>query len=189
MGPIIGLSGKSCSGKNYVGKHIAGKGFEVWDLDRKAEEIREEKRDEIIKAFGTEDRREIGKIVFSNPEKRKALENIIYPELEKRIKDHDGILVINGATIHRAGMDKLCSFLIYTDAPYEVRLFRAMMRDGVSAEEFKLRDQAQADVDPKDNAYRCPVYIFDTSGNPDYSKLDEITAEGLCRFCTSRPES
>ncbi|MCR5760762.1 MAG: dephospho-CoA kinase [Sphaerochaetaceae bacterium] len=189
MNTIIGISGKSCSGKNVVGSYLEKKGFEVWDLDRKAEEIREEKKDLIIKAFGTDDKNKIRSMVFSDKNKLKKLENIIYPELEKRIREHKGTLVINGATIRRAGMDRLCNFLIFTDSSYKTRLERAVERDKITEAVFKAREESQTDINPSENKYLCPVFVFNTEGSLDYEKLNLIISEGLDKYAFDRQES
>lgn len=158
---IIGITGKSCSGKNYIAKDFARKGFEVWDLDKEAQKIRREKRTQVMAAFGTTDSQELRAIVFSDPVKRKQLEDIIYPELIEKIKAYKYDLVINGATLKRAGLDKICSKIIYVDCPYEERLRRAKKRDAISEEEFAKREASQDDIDYKKNAYCCPVEVIE----------------------------
>ncbi len=155
---IIGITGKSCSGKNFVSRYFSRKGFEVWDLDREAEKIRKEKRTEVMAAFGTTDSKELSAIVFSDSEKLKQLEAIIYPELVKKIRNYKYDLVINGATLKRAGLDNLCSFIIYVDVPDEIRLKRAQKRDGISESEFNARNASQNDVDYRTVKYNCTVY-------------------------------
>lgn len=159
---IIGITGKSCSGKNYISQYLTRKGFEVWDLDRVAEKIRKEKRSEVLSVFGTVDKKEIAKIVFSDSSKLKELENIIYPELIKKIKTFKYDLAINGATIKRAGLDELCSFIIYVDASYETRLKRAIERDKITEAEFAKREAAQSDTDFRTNDYKCKVFYLNT---------------------------
>lgn len=173
---IIGLTGKSCSGKNYVGSLLKRKGFEVWDLDREAEKIRNKHSDRVCNELGSSDPRIIGDIVFNNPEKLKALENIIYPELTEKILGCKSDIVINGATIFRSGLDKYCSFVIYVEAPYSERLKRAETRDSVSEESFFKRDKAQEDTDYRVSEYRCPVYVLNNNGNDVSSDLDKILA-------------
>ena len=83
----------------------------------------------------------LGKIVFSDPERRKALENVLYPWLRKKVEawiagNPDGILVLNGALLYRAGFCDLCRCVIYVDASYETRLRRAVGRDGLDEKTF-----------------------------------------------------
>ena len=162
---IIGLVGKSCSGKNVVGDLLEKKGILVWDLDKMCHDGLEENAEAVIKAFGSTSRKEIGKIVFSDPSKRVELEAILYPYLERKIlawKDSNPgkVLVINGALLYRAGFHRLCDAIIYVDASYEIRLSRAKERDNISDEAFLLREKSQADVDYRDVDYEVPVHVI-----------------------------
>ena len=162
---IIGLVGKSCSGKNVVGDLLEKKGILVWDLDKMCHDGLVENAEAVAKAFGSTSRKEIGKIVFSDPSKRAELEAILYPYLERKIlawKDSNPgkVLVINGALLYRAGFHRLCDAIIYVDASYEIRLSRAKERDNISDEAFLLREKSQADVDYRDVDYEVPVHVI-----------------------------
>ncbi len=171
---IIGLVGKSCSGKNYVGEILEKQGLLVWDFDKMCHEGLYENLDAVVRVFGPEvvsvvdgktvvSRKAIGRVVFSNPGKRTELEGILYPWLKEKILawkagNPDGVLVINGALLYRAGFHLLCDCIIYVDAPYEVRRDRALERDGITEEQFRLREDSQMDVDFRDVDYIVPVY-------------------------------
>lgn len=178
---IIGLAGKSCSGKNYVGTLLSHKGFQVMDLDVECAKIRRECRDDLLSVFGTYDSGELASIVFSDPEKLKQLEQIIYPRLKEVILECKYDLVINGATLHRSGLDEICSYIIYIDAPYDVRLKRALNRDKISEKDFRKRDSSQNDIDYRSVNYRCPVYVIDNT--------DGIKEQDLDRILTLRKDS
>lgn len=171
---IIGLTGKSCSGKNYIGTLLNRKGFEVWDLDREAEKIRKEQSDKIYKLFNTNDKKKIANIVFADSNKLKQLEDIIYPVLTEKILNAKNDIVINGATLYRSALDKLCSFIIYVDAPFETRFERAYLRDHISKEDFQKREDSQNDVDYRIVNYRCPVFVVDNSKKDVTEDLDRI---------------
>lgn len=186
---IVGLAGKSCSGKNYVGKLLEGFGLTVWDMDVMCHDGLYENLDAVVAAFGSDvvsvvdgrtvvSRPAIGKVVFSNPSKRTELENILYPWLREKVigwrESHaDGVLVINGALLYRSGFDALCDAVIYVDASYDVRLGRVLERDGITKESFDARESSQADVDYRDVEYRAPVYIVTNNG----CNLDELNRQ------------
>ena len=187
---VIGLTGKSCSGKNYVGRVLEGIGLEVWDTDRMCHDGLNENIRAIVSEFGEGvvqgaevSRPALGKIVFSDPERRKALENILYPWLREKVEEWikrnpEGILVLNGALLYRAGLCELCNCVIYVDASYETRLRRAIERDGLDEKTFMLREQSQQDVDFRDVTY--PVTLYIVSNNDSNSGEVNRQIFGIC---------
>ena len=174
---VIGLTGKSCSGKNYVGHVLKGIGLEVWDTDRMCHDGLNENIRAIVSEFGEGvvqgekvSRQALGKVVFADPERRRALENILYPWLRKKVEEWiagnpDGILVLNGALLYRAGFCDMCECVIYVDASYETRLRRAMERDGLDEKAFMLREMSQQDVDFRDVTYPVTLYIVSNNSS------------------------
>jgi len=197
---LIGLVGKSCSGKNYVGEILKSMGYEVWDLDLLAHEGLDANMSSIKELFGGDviivdngfphvSRKALSKKVFREPRLRTALENILYPWLEEQIIAHEkdsscnGVLFLNGALLRRAGMDKMCKAVIYVESPYEIRLNRALARDSLDKESFDLRETAQTDVDYKENPYACPVFVLQNhSLQEDELKKAELNRQikGIC---------
>ena len=183
---VIGLVGKSCSGKNEVGKVLQKLGLEVWDLDEIAHDGLEVNANAIEALFGAKavrrekgkvvvDRKVISDVVFSDPSMRTKLEGILYPWLEakavKWAKDNpNDVLVLNGALLYRAGFNKICDSVIYVEASFGTRLKRAIKRDGVTEEQFKKREASQEDVDYKVVDYGVPVYLVSTEDG-DMDKL------------------
>ena len=194
---VIGLTGKSCSGKNYVGRVLEGIGLEVWDTDRMCHDGLNENIRAIVSEFGEGvvqgaeiSRQALGKIVFSDPERRKALENILYPWLREKVEEWikrnpEGILVLNGALLYRAGFCDLCECVIYVDASYETRLRRAIERDGLDEKTFMLREQSQQDVDFRDVTYPVTLYIVSNndsnSGEVNRQIFDICDKPGITR--------
>lgn len=186
---VIGLTGKSCSGKNYVGEILASKGLEVWDTDKMCHSGLNANIRAIVSEFGEEvvvnagtspevSRSALGKIVFSAPQRRKALEDILYPWLGEKVirwieSNPDGVLVLNGALLYRSGFCRLCKAVIYVDASYEERLKRAIERDGLDEEAFLMRENSQQDVDFRDVTYPVPLYVISNNG----SNLDEVNRQ------------
>ena len=73
------------------------------------------------------------------------------------------VAVLDAALIFEADWDKLCSCLVFVEAPREVRLARAVAR-GWSEEDFAARQGAQECLDSKRR--RADVMI-DNSGLPE----------------------
>ena len=85
---IVGITGNIGCGKSLVGTLLADHGISVIDSDHITHDLYEKNghvQEEIKKAFGTLDKKEISKIIFSDPKKRKLLESIIHPRVAERL--------------------------------------------------------------------------------------------------------
>ena len=185
---VIGLVGKSCSGKNTVGEILRRKGLEVWDLDVMAHDGLEANADAIASLFGSKavrrengnvivDRKVISDVVFSDSTMRTKLEGILYPWLKEKVlkwvdENPKGVLFINGALLFRSGFNRLCDGVIYVDADFETRLRRAIIRDGITEEDFRRREASQEDVDYRVVDYGVPLYVI-SSEDSDMDKLSQ----------------
>ena len=159
---IIGLTGKSCAGKDAVAALLDKKRFEVIDVDKLGHDALAMNKDKLVEAFGdgiiaqdgSVDRKVLGPLVFSNPDKLEALNSITHPwmhdeairraeEAEREGKD----AVINAALLESMGFVESCDRIILVVAEYETRLKRALQRDsGMTEEKFRDRTMAQKDV-------------------------------------------
>ena len=159
---IIGLTGKSCAGKDTVAALLDKKRFEVIDVDKLGHDALAMNKDKLVEAFGdgiiaqdgSVDRKVLGPLVFSNPDKLEALNSITHPwmhdeairraeEAEREGKD----AVINAALLESMGFIESCDRIILVVAGYETRLKRALQRDsGMTEEKFRDRTMAQKDV-------------------------------------------
>ena len=159
---IIGLTGKSCAGKDAVAALLDKKRFEVIDVDKLGHDALAMNKDKLVEAFGdgiiaqdgSVDRKVLGPLVFSNPDKLEALNSITHPwmhdeairraeEAEREGRD----AVINAALLESMGFVESCDRIILVVAEYETRLKRALQRDsGMTEEKFRDRTMAQKDV-------------------------------------------
>jgi dephospho-CoA kinase len=69
----------------------------------------------------------------------------------------------------------MCDAVIFVDAPFDVRLKRALGRDGVTEEQFRLREGSQDDVDYRVVDYVVPLHVI---SNGDLN-LDELRRQVL----------
>lgn len=175
---LVGITGKSCSGKNYVASILQERGWVVVDADEVAHGVLDALSDrvselfgpQVIKADGTVDRKALGQIVFSDPDRLRELEGLIHPAVKQHIlqlrKLSDApVVAINGAVLHRSGIDRLCSAVIFVRSPYRLRVRRARQRDGVTESCFRLRTRNQRDVNPRTGPRGVRVYVLDNRGN------------------------
>lgn len=125
---IVCVTGKIGSGKSTVALFFKSKGFVYINADELGHLAFDENREKIRWEFGTEDRKEIGKVVFSDSEKLKRLEDIVHPTLKKLLykeleanKGKD--IVIEAAIKNRLGIE-CCDVTITVVANFETVKYR-----------------------------------------------------------------
>ena len=158
---IIGLTGKSCAGKDTVASMLSADRFSVIDVDALGHvaleanhgRLREAFGDSIFRPDGTVDRKILGPIVFSDPSKLGLLDSITHPWMKKKALSEaekasaEGLhAVINAALLESMGFVPHCDIVVLVIAPYEKRLERALQRDGMTPEAFRARSDAQKEV-------------------------------------------
>ncbi|WP_448378912.1 dephospho-CoA kinase [Fervidobacterium sp.] len=107
---VVCVTGKIATGKSTVSQFFAQKGFEYINVDKLGHIAFEMNKEHINKVFGTCNRKEVAKIVFSDTEKLALLESIVHPtmlellkiELDSR-KGKD--IIIEAAIKRRLGID------------------------------------------------------------------------------------
>jgi dephospho-CoA kinase len=157
---VIGLTGGIGSGKSTVAKLFANLGIDIIDTDKIAREIVEPGTeqlkkiarrfgDEILNPNGTLNRPLLRKIIFSDPEAKKWLEDLLHPIIyqltftrAKQIKSPYCIVVIPLLIESHAPcpIDRI----LVIDTSEELQLQRARKRDNLSAEEVKTIIDSQA---------------------------------------------
>lgn len=159
---IIGLTGGIGSGKSTVSDILKEQGIPVVDGDRIAREVVEPHRpayEKIVRAFGTEvlqqdgtlNRKRIGEIVFSDPEKLSILNSITHKEIYRVILERleslketgTALVFLDVALLFETGFDQLTDRVWVVDAPDAVRVERIQKRDGLKKEEILKRIQSQ----------------------------------------------
>lgn len=160
---IIGLCGKSCSGKTTLANdliHIyGGNGIHV-DIDKighqalKVPKIKEE----LVETFGDIttrgeiDRKKLGPIVFSSDIKMDQLTSITWKYMEQEIErmiteNQDKMIILDWQLLPKSKFFQAADMTILLDVDYEIRKKRALERDHITAGEFDLREQASIKYD------------------------------------------
>ena len=186
----IAVTGGIGSGKSAVTARLAERGAVVIDADRIAREVVEpgtpglaavaaEFGPGILTAEGALDRPAMAAIVFSDEERRRALEAIVHPLVGRRSQElldaapadalvvYDVPLLAESADLGRAdGFDRI----VVVTAPVETRVRRLVGR-GLSEEDARARIAAQAS-----DAARLAIadLVVDNSG--DLEALDAEVA-------------
>ncbi|AFV75983.1 MULTISPECIES: dephospho-CoA kinase [Thermus] len=158
---IIGLTGNIGSGKSTVARLLRAWGYKVLDADELARRARENKKEELKRLFpeafrGEElDTRALGRLVFSDPERLKALEALLHPEirrlLEEELKGLEGerVVFLEIPLLFEKGWEGRLDGVLLVKAPLELRLERVMARSGLSREEVLARERAQMPEEEK----------------------------------------
>lgn len=178
---VIGLTGGPGTGKSTVAAMLARRGAAVIEADRLGHQAYAPGTagwEAVVRAFGPEviapdgtiDRRRLGALVFSDPEKLRRLNAIIHPEirrlitvqLEKFRREGVRVVVIEAALLFEAGWDDLVDEVWVTTAPPDVAAARYAARTGLPEAEVRQRVAAQLDAAEK---VRRADRIIDTSGS------------------------
>ena len=135
------------------------------DADESARKITEdpEIQSKLVELFGegillrdgSLSRKELAKIVFSEPKKGALLNGLIHPLVQLEFKksctalEAGDILVYDIPLLFEAGHSEELDLRIVTDAPQTLRYERARKRNNWSKEEFLLREQSQFSAEKK----------------------------------------
>ena len=177
MKMLIGLTGKSGSGKTTAAKILTDLGAFVADCDIIAHKVLEEESvkkklcenfgDSIFNSNGSVDRKLLGSIVFSDSEKLAVLNGIVHGAITKKaiamcIASGKDICFIDGSELEASGVDEKCAHIVVISADEDIRLNRITERDKISKDRALLRIRAQKDYSKK-------AIIIKNNG--DYDKL------------------
>jgi len=175
---IAGITGTYCAGKNHVALILEKRGFPVLDLDKLGHQVIETEKDRILARFGEDirgedgliNRKKLGAKVFGNPEELAALEGIIHPAVNRETLDwinsrKEKACFINAALLHRSSALPLLDVVIIVDAPVQIRMLRAKLRDGLPWKELFLRFQSQREFTSQYFKQETDIYrVYNSSG-------------------------
>lgn len=183
---VAGLTGGIATGKSLVASMLRDEGIPVFDADQTARDVvapGQPAWEDIVKTFGegvlaadrTLDRAKLAAIVFSDAEKRKALEAITHPRIREAIAKNilevamkgGDIAVVDAALMIETGWAKEFAGVIVVDVPAEVQLARVMARDKVAENDAKKRIAAQMPLAEK---RAQATWVIDNGGTKDETR-------------------
>ncbi|WP_413286465.1 dephospho-CoA kinase [Bacillus mojavensis] len=189
---VIGLTGGIASGKSTVANMLIDKGITVIDADIIAKQavergmpayrqIIDEFGEDILLENGDIDRRKLGALVFTNEQKRLALNSIVHPavreEMLKRrdesIANQETFVVLDIPLLFESKLESLVDKIIVVSVTKELQLGRLIKRNQLTEEEALSRIRSQMPLEEKvsraDN-------VIDNSGTLEETKqqLEEI---------------
>ncbi len=153
---VFGLTGGVATGKSEVAAVFANKGIPVVDTDPIAHHLldkNEKVQTEVEETFGTLDRHNLRQVVFSDPEKRKKLENILHPPIWREVEDQlqsleeqedppDFVLIVVPLLYETKSQNRV-DRVVAVICPERTQLERLVERDGISSELAQAMMKAQ----------------------------------------------
>jgi dephospho-CoA kinase len=181
--PVLGLIGGIGSGKSMVAAELARHGGKIVSGDAAGHEAlrQPEIRDAVVRRFGREivgpdgaiQRRKLGPIVFADAGERRALEELVFPYIKRRITEEIErantdpevpFIVLDAAIMLEAGWNNVCHWIVYIDVPPEVRFQRLAQQRGWSEKEVQAREAAQMNLSEKKAK---ADFVIDNAGTPE----------------------
>ena len=192
---VLLVTGGIGAGKSAVSRMLIERGVPVYFSDDMAKSLYDRDaslRDSLRRLFGERvfrdgdvDRRALAELIFADEEKRRALEALVHPavfrdfEAWKAECPDCALVAFESAILLDRGLPEgFADYVIYVDAPEELRLRRAMERDGSAAESVRRRMQSQK-AGPEHPAVD---FVLDNSG--DFKAL-EAALDGVLRQIAS----
>lgn len=157
---VVGVTGGIGSGKTAVTNAFAARGINIVDADIASRivvepgtpalaEIGRHFGGDVLRADGTLDRARLRRIIFSEPEQKRWLEQLLHPligaEIRRQIETAKSpYVVFVSPLLIEAGQRQYCDRILVVDVPEDVQLQRTMSRDNNDAEQVKRIIASQA---------------------------------------------
>lgn len=187
-GWVLGLTGGIATGKSLVAGFFREMGAAVVDADELAHQVTapgEPALEEIRQVFGPGvftpegelDRRALGRLVFTDPAKRRELEGIVHPRVRQRLEEAVArfkaagapLIVLEIPLLFETGepLLRLIDRVVVVTAPEAVQLQRLQARNGLSETEARARMAAQMPLAEK---VKRAHYVVDNGGTPEETR-------------------
>lgn len=183
----IGITGGIGSGKSYVSDILRKEfGIPVYDCDKEAKRLTATDPDirrRLIRLVGPEvfngqelNKKLLADYLFANPENARKVNAIIHPAVQEDFKLWAGrqqkpITALESAILFESGFNGLVDKVILVDAPEDVRLKRAMLRDTATEAQIRTRMKMQSAEANKDKA----DFIIDNNTADETRLLEQLT--------------
>ena len=191
---LIGLTGGVGSGKSTVAEILRELGAEVLDADEAAHAAYEPGSpgfDAVVKEFGADyvrdgriDRRQLGELVFNDPDARRRLNAIVHPLVREwmvrrtaEAAERDVEIVVQDVPLlYESGLESLFSSIVLVYVPEAVQVERLVAGRGFTSERARAVIAAQLPIDEK---RRRAHHVIDNSGTIEQtrSQVEEVWAQ------------
>lgn len=190
----IGITGGIGAGKSYVSQLLQTLGVRVYDCDAQAKRLMNESPElrQRLKALvgeGVYDehglvRPVLADYLFASPEHAAKVNAIVHPVVRADFRHWTSIqdamaVAMESAILYESGFDAEVDCVLFVDAPQELRIARAMRRDGTTRSQVERRIAMQHTDEYKSRA----TWVCHNDGSADLlCQLKEIIQEGSLSF-------
>ncbi|MEZ4704838.1 MAG: dephospho-CoA kinase [Bdellovibrionota bacterium] len=141
----VAVTGGVACGKSTVGKILQGMGYPLMDSDHIARTLLDQDssiRKQVLTRLGTLDRKELREIIFHDPKKKKELESILHPSIQKTYltwideqrTHHSPYIFVLIPLLFESGSDRHFDKVLCVVCDEETQLNRLRQRDGIDDE-------------------------------------------------------
>ncbi len=190
----VAVCGGIGSGKSVVCRVLRAMGFKVFDTDAEARrimdtdpEIHGRLKAEIHPAAvaeGCVNRPLISEIVFADPQRLKALNEIVHGAVRSELEAWFGlqskdaaVCFVETALLYQSGLDRMVDEVWEVEAPEELRVQRVMARNGLSEQQVRARIAAQS-VRPE-REHLCVRRLVNDGVHPLVPQIEAYLADVL----------
>lgn len=157
---LIGITGKSGSGKSTISKLFKGydESIQIVEIDKIGHESHKDScvKENLLKTFGEKifnedfsvNRKILSDIVFNDKEQMSKLCNITLEFMERKIDSliaSSDITILDYALLPKLKFFKMCDIKILVTSSYSTRSNRVMKRDNISSKKYDEIDSNSLD--------------------------------------------
>lgn len=174
---IIGLTGSIASGKSTVSKMLEDLGYPIIDADLVARKVVEPGSEtlkeiealfgsEIIRDDGTMNREKVGALIFSDPVKRKQMNDIIHPAIRAEMLRQRSAFMAEGhqtivmdiPLLFESKLQHFVDKILVVSVTEDNQLSRLMERNGLSEKDARARIGSQLPMSVKEEGADAVIY-------------------------------
>ncbi|MDD6890598.1 MAG: dephospho-CoA kinase [Bacteroidales bacterium] len=186
----IGITGGIGSGKSFVARKLEALGVPVYDTDSRARSLitaSPQIRQGLSRLVGPGaylpdgqlDRPRLAVFLFSDPAHAAAVNAIVHPAVRADFREWcEGqtapVVALESAILYEARFETEVDRVLMVYAPLDLRLRRAMERDGVP--EAKVRARIAAQMDDEEKCRRADFVVVNDGSAPLDTVLQELLA-------------
>lgn len=183
----VGLTGGIASGKSLIAGMFAKLGAELVDADQIAREVvapdepalealRAAFGPAVMTARGELDRAALRKLIFADPDKRRALDGLLHPTIRERLLARLALVrrpyaIVAVPLLVETDFASLVDRIAVVDCPEPLQLERLMRRDGIPRPEAAAMIATQAD---RATRLRAAHDVIDNSGDIELTRRQVV---------------